>query len=220
MTIQNGAEVLLEQNYSNVRSMVDIVLGLSDVTIDMAHIERVPRYTEHCRENNAEHSYMLGLVASEIIMEHYPTMNAGLACQFALVHDLPELVTGDTPTFHLSPEQQKQKAMDEKNSMNILKKRLPRHTYDLAERYERQTEPEARLVRLTDKLLPVAVDILGPGTKVMHEDYNVLTHHELKRGESALRNRFSTMFPESSMAPLHAARTCLAELFALTFDAA
>lgn len=205
---------------NQTREIVDSVLNLTQVAIDMADVKRVPRYNKQSRENNAEHSYMLTLVAAEIARTHFPYLDDGLVSKFASVHDLPELETCDVATFHQTTEQANYKTFSEKLALQALRKRLPRYTFELLERYEAQIEPEARLVRFIDKLLPVAVDILGPGSMVMHEDYKVLTHHELDRGEQALRERFARMFPEDSMTHLHAARTCLSELFALTFNEA
>jgi hypothetical protein len=70
---------------------------------------------------------------------------------------------------------------------------------------------------MIDKVLPVVVDIVGPGRKVMVEDYGVHTVDQLNAAESKLRQRFAHMFPEPQADQLRAARDILADKFAEQF---
>ena len=188
-------------------------LRLADVTIRFSRIERVPRYDSETRETDVEHSFMLGLVAQEIAERYYPELDAGLVTRFSLVHDLLELETGDIPTFHMTPESLAQKAANEKCALEKLLRELPRATSRLLELYEEQRMPEARFVRLVDKLMPLLVDILGPGSQVMHEDYATHTIEQLNDAERALTKRFESMFPDPFLKPMHVARAGLAQQF-------
>lgn len=194
-------------------------LALSEVAMRMSQVKRVPRYDEVSRENNAEHSYMLSLVATEVAHMHFPWLDSGLVAQFANVHDLPELITGDKATFHLSPDEEATKSQNDAEATSELAPQLPPFLGSLLLRYEAQLEPEARFVRFMDKLLPVAVDILGPGSKVMHEDYQVYTCPQLDEAENKLKERFMRMFPDAELGVLHSARDELAQTFAGTFQA-
>ncbi len=204
-----------EQQEARGRNVAIIAMTLGDVAMKFASVERVPRYTPERRENNAEHSFMLGLIATELATTYLPDLDSGDVTQFALVHDLVELVTGDIPTYDLSPEGLQNKACAEHKALETLSKVLPPATYALVVRYETQIEPEARFVRLVDKLMPIIVDLLGPGEQIMREDYGVVSKLVLDMNESRADNRFMAMFPEPELNTVHAARRLLAEQFSV-----
>ena len=195
-----------------------LVLDVSQITIDFASVERAPRYYEHRKENNAEHSFMLGLLAMEAGNKYYPGLDTGLMTQFALVHDLVELETKDMPTFQASDEDLKLKHKAEQAALEKLQDTLPPYLADMLTWYEEQEQPEARLVRHLDKLLPYGVDINGAGITVMREDYGVTTAAQLLNQNNKLRDRFSNMFPEKSHDVLIKAHDVLANKFALQFE--
>lgn len=178
----------------------DITLTLAKVTMDFSKIERVPRYDDGHRETDVEHSYMLSLVAPEISVALGLNLNTGLIAEFAKVHDLIELKTGDVNTFNATPEQLAQKQFNEKQALHQLMAELPPHTAGLLERYETQREPEARLVKAVDKILPFAVDILGDGLRIMKENNRVETRTAflrcLEELHAGLVERFGHEFPE------------------------
>jgi 5'-deoxynucleotidase YfbR-like HD superfamily hydrolase len=196
------------------------ILDISQVTIDFANIERVPRYNQHRRENNAEHSFMLGLAGVSVAEQHFPELDSGLVTKFALVHDLVELETMDIPTFNASEATLSAKEAAEKQALEVLGAKLNPVLMSYLERYEEQEELEARLVRHIDKLLPYSVDINGAGVQVMIEDYNTRSVDELMQNNEKLEERFHRMFPELSHTALHGAHTILANKFALEFPEA
>lgn len=215
-------EVCVEQKYSDLDLYIsDKIqkdsLQLADVAIRFSQIKRVPRYEADSRESDVEHSFMLGLIAQEIADRFYPELDAGLIARFSLVHDLLELETGDIPTFSITSESLAKKADSEKKALDKLINELPHATGLLLQIYEEQTIPEARFVRMVDKLMPLLVDILGPGSQVMHEDYSTHTKSQLISAEKALRERFQTMFPDKFLQPLHLARSGLAAIFENNF---
>lgn len=196
-----------------------LVLDVSQITIDFASVERAPRYYEHRKENNAEHSFMLGLLAMEAGTKYYPGLDVGLMTQFALVHDLVELETKDLPTFKVTDEELQLKHQAEQDALQRLQDTLPAYLADMLTWYEEQEQPEARLVRHLDKLLPYAVDINGAGLTVMRE-YGVTTATQLLDQNKTNSERFRDMFPEKSHEILIKAHNVLANKFALQFEEA
>ncbi|MFZ1250182.1 MAG: HD domain-containing protein [Candidatus Microsaccharimonas sp.] len=195
-----------------------IALALGGVAIEFSRIERMPRYDERSRENDAEHSFMLSLVATELAHRLYPdTLDIGLVAQFCPVHDLIEIETGDIPTFHHSQFDMEAKAKAEQAAMERLLLRLPRYTGWLLQQYEQQELPEARFVRAIDKLLPVIVDILGKGRKVMEEDYGVETYDQLTFSHIKLHDRIATTFAE--FPEIVEAHDALLQIFRIIFEA-
>lgn len=195
-----------------------ISLDLGVVAMNFSRIERVPRYADGERENDAEHSYMLGLVAPEIAHAVRPELDSGLIAQFAMVHDLVELKTGDVATFLFSEAEQRSKGLDEMAALDSLLRELPPYTRQLLARYEIQNDPEARFVRYIDKLLPIVVDIIGAGERVMAEDYSVTNLEALQSCQADLHKRivekFGNEFPEIDLA-----HKLLCELFESRFMA-
>jgi 5'-deoxynucleotidase YfbR-like HD superfamily hydrolase len=192
-------------------------LQVSQVAIDFAAIQRIPRYCPNRRENNAEHSFMLGLASLAIAPRYYPGLDTGLMTQFSLVHDLPELVTDDIPTFKISTEELQAKHKAEQAALSSLCKTLPPHIADILVYYEEQIAPEARMVRHIDKLLPMAVDVNGAGLQIMREDYGTTTRTQFDETAATLDERYRTMFPEPEHEIAHRAHTLLAQKFAEQF---
>jgi len=193
-------------------------MDLGRLAMRFAQVERVPRYDEASRENDAEHSFMLALVAPEIATSYFPRLDPGLVAQFSIVHDLIELETGDVATFTLSDEALESKEAAEQHALHDLADKLPRHSRQLLLRYEAQQEPEARFVRLIDKLLPVVVDIFGPGKKVMQEDYDITSSTQLVENERRLSQKLRERFPEPELRFLHLVRDILATQFEIVYN--
>lgn len=195
-----------------------ICLKLGHIAMRFAEIERVPRYENGERENDVEHSYMLALVAPEIAKALELDLDAGQISQYAVVHDLIELKTGDVPTFLFDHHDQHQKEQQEQLAMQELISTLPPHTLMTLQNYELQEDAEARFVRYVDKLLPIVIDIIGQGERVMREDYNITSKEALIQCQAALHTRlvkqFGDEFPE-----LDLAHKILCELFETTYRA-
>lgn len=180
--------------YQRGYTAAQLTLSLGQVAMDFSHIERVPRYADGERENDAEHSYMLALVAPEIAEALGLELDSGKITRYAVVHDLVELKTGDVATFQVSEQQLNDKIAKEHAALNELLEELPRSTAKTLAAYESQSDPEARFVRYIDKLLPIVVDIIGSGARVMQEDYSVNSLDQLQQKTTILQERFETMF--------------------------
>lgn len=193
------------------------ILQISQLVIDFASIERVPRYCPNKRENDVEHSFMLALAGVEIASTYYPGLDSGLIGKLALVHDFPELKTGDVATFDLTDQQMAQKHQNEQANLPQLIEELPPHLADLLTLYEEQRLPEAKFVKHTDKLLPNAVNTSGAGMHVMNEDYDVFCQAQFRQKNGVLSQRYRNNFPDQSHDVLHLAYDQLANRFAETF---
>ncbi|MDB5177620.1 MAG: Metal dependent phosphohydrolase [Candidatus Saccharibacteria bacterium] len=176
----------------------DYLLQLGKLTVDFAHVERVPHYDINHPENDVEHSFHLAISAMELAANYHPELDVGLVAQFSLVHDLPEVYVGDVPTFDITDEKRAEKESAERVATERLVKELPPHLGQLLKRYEDQIEPEARFVRLIDKLLPAVINMINPELSrvLFKRNYDVTTKEELDAGEPAKVARLVAMFPE------------------------
>lgn len=111
-------------------------------------------------ENDAEHSYSLGLVATPLAGQFYPELDSGLVAKYALVHEITEYYVGDTPTYDISDA-----GLLEKAERETAGKRQFRQEYasvapylvELLEDYEAQKDGESRFVRMVDKIMTVLI---------------------------------------------------------------
>jgi 5'-deoxynucleotidase YfbR-like HD superfamily hydrolase len=116
------------------------------------------------RENDAEHSWSLALVACMLAPHVDPKLDVGKVCQFAVVHDLTEVHAGDTSAFAPHEEHQTKEEREHQALQKIAKDfaHLPWLIKTL-EAYERQDSDEAKYVRSIDKVLPLLFDYLTEG---------------------------------------------------------
>ena len=183
-----------------VEKMSAVCLSLADLCIRYSGVERVPRYHETHRENDAEHSLMVAVLSVELASTLRPELDRGILSQYATVHDFVEIAVGDTPTYSLTEQELVDKHQREQMALTSLLQTLPPYTSELLRSYEEQSTPEARFVRAVDKLTPLLVDILGPGRMVMRDDYGItsvaeLIENKLRLDDSMIR-RFGEDNPE------------------------
>lgn len=197
------------------RTPATVSLELGSLCMRFAQVERVPRYETGERENDVEHSFMLAMVAPELAHLYYPHLDKQRVGEYARVHDLLEVVTGDVPTFDASAKTLAAKEAKEHAALEQLVSQLPPYTASLLVAYEAQADEESRFVRAVDKLLPVIVDIIGQGARVMDEDYGVKTASELENSHASLHDRIARKFGEFTL--VIAAHRQLCDVFEAEF---
>jgi putative hydrolase of HD superfamily len=185
--------------------------------MQLARVYRIPRYDTISRENDAEHSFMVALTAMELAASYHSELDVGLVCQFAIVHELIEKRTKDVPTFTLDDAALAAKEAREHDALEATCAELPPYIAHMLRRYEAQVEPEARFVRLEDKMTPLISNLEGPGRKVMEEDYDIFTPEELDTNESRFSSKLRERFPDCELQFLHQVRDALAAKFSRQF---
>lgn len=115
-------------------------------------------------ESDTDHTVMLGLIACEIAPEW---LDRGRLAHFALVHDIVEAYAGDTNTLGITEQGREAKKAREDAAHDQLHREFRSDGYmtsallrELAI-YEHQDEPEARYIKLLDKVLPKLTHLLN-----------------------------------------------------------
>ncbi len=129
-------------------------LLLARISLAFGRVERVTRHEDGSRpETDTDHTVMLGFVACELAPAN---LDRAKIAAFALIHDIVEVYAGDTPTLVVSPEVMAAKAAREDAAKTRLVAEIGDGSWlaSLLATYEQQQEPEARFVRLIDKVLP------------------------------------------------------------------
>lgn len=179
----------------------DAIVAAGRLVLDFGQVDRGTYYPDgRTRESDTDHTVMLGLIACAIAAELYPDMNRGLIAQYAMVHDLPEVYAGDTPTLR-KPTADAAEA----------KKRRERAAYDRIARefgstlpwlpdmiasYEQLGDREARFVKAVDKVIPKITHLLNRGVAVRAQGMTVAEladRYEAQVGEMAA---YASDFPE------------------------
>lgn len=129
-------------------------LHLCQLALAFSRVERVTRHEDGLRpETDSDHTFMLGIIAIELAPAW---LNKGLVTQFALVHDFPEVYANDVQTLKITPEERAAKEAREEAALHQLGVELgpESHLAVLLRTYEAQRLPEARFIKLLDKVLP------------------------------------------------------------------
>jgi putative hydrolase of HD superfamily len=155
------------------------MLLVASLSMDFGLIRRATLHINGERETDTTHSFMLALMVLEVGRGLLPSLQVDVACQMALVHDLPEIFAGDTSTLlPLSPEAREAKEERERAATARLGALLGAESQLLRmlHRYERQACLESVFVRYLDKFVPKYTQILTDGAAVRgagisHEEY-------------------------------------------------
>ncbi len=150
------------------------MIDLGRLALAFAAIDRTACYHPDgvTKESDSDHTVMLGWIAPALAARCFPQLDAGLVAQFALIHDMPEVYAGDTPTLRISDAARRAKAAREAAATSRLAdefgERLPWVPFMLT-LYEAQRLPEARFVRGLDKCLPKVVHLLNEAKGLIEE---------------------------------------------------
>lgn len=173
------------------------LVDLGRFAVNLAGVVRAPRLPDGRRENDVEHSYHLTLSAVELAARFYPNLDKGLLALFSIMHDAVEVKTGDVWTFSITDEARELKEVNEKLACHELLQELPPFWADILKRYEEQTEPEARFVRLVDKIMPAVINMLDdPATSTFLNDHGVDIVEQLSEQRIGSGERLRRLFPE------------------------
>jgi len=121
------------------------------------------------RENVSEHSHMLAKVAYALACNMYPRLDRGKVVMYAILHDDVEAYVGDTPTDRITSEERMAKKEREtlgaRQLMTEFETLMPEYAVSVA-KYEAQREPEARFVRVVDKIMTLLIHIPNEGRQL------------------------------------------------------
>lgn len=150
-------------------------LALARIALAFGRVERVTFHEDGVRpETDTDHTVMLGLLACQIAhglntqtfsgldVSIDRKLDVGLVAQFALVHDLVEVYSGDVQTLTIDTAGRTVKEERERAARERLRAELGEcWLTDRLGEYEEQTSPEARFIRVLDKVLPKLTHILN-----------------------------------------------------------
>lgn len=173
-----------------------MLMTLSELVLPLYDINRsslVP-FSRDRHENDAEHSFSLGLVAMCIAPMIDAKLDLGLISQYALIHDLVEVYAGDTSVY-ADATRRASKASRERAALKKVRIRFRSKFPWLIERldeYSMRLTPESNFVYAVDKLLPHAMVLIADYHHV-RPDWSTY-----KRTESVAKKKIATTYPSLS----------------------
>lgn len=153
----------------------ELIRLVGEVAVPMCNIKRtmvLPLKPER-RENVAEHSFTLAILACSLASALDRELDLGRVAQYAIAHDLVELYAGDTSVW-ASPAELKLKNHREMEAMARIRQEFGETFPWLIEvivSYESKTDPESRFVYALDKVVP-HISILVAGKHPVRPSYD------------------------------------------------
>lgn len=146
---------------------LDLGMSIARLAMRFGEVMRATAHPDGRPESDTTHTVMLCLLVAELAQ--LEGLDVGLCVQLALVHDLPETYAGDVSTAReLSPEERAEKDRREAAAVERIESELGAESWTatMLRRYEAQDEPEARMVRFADKILPKLTHALNGGIRI------------------------------------------------------
>lgn len=156
---------MLKSMESKHRQTVENLIALSRALGEFGEIKRATLLPHGEHESDSHHSFVLALIAYELAMEYAPELDAPKVLLYALVHDLPELETGDTNTLLTSSAELKTKALTDSAALRQARKRFKHqpHVLCMIEAYEAKADAESLFVYWIDKLMTILTHFFDDG---------------------------------------------------------
>lgn len=143
------------------------LVELARLCLQLGRVNRATCHEDGIRpESDTDHTVMLGIVGCAFAEQFAPELDRGLVAQFALVHDFVEAIAGDTVTLGAAPRDLAAKHQREAAALAQLAGEFagvfPWLPAQIAA-YESQASPEARFIKVLDKVLPPLTHLLNRG---------------------------------------------------------
>jgi 5'-deoxynucleotidase YfbR-like HD superfamily hydrolase len=189
-------------------------IAMSEVLFKFGQIKRVTKMPNGEFESDSHHSFSLALIAYELAREFAPELDASKVMAYALVHDLPEVISGDMPTLLSSSEELVRKKEDDKAAVAGLRAVLTSapNVLELVETYEAFADEESKFVFWLDKTMTILTHFFDDG-KNLHE-LGIRDHTAIEVWYDKLLKKLRTYAAD----PHQTASTVLEELYQKMHD--
>lgn len=187
---------------------------MADVLFKFGQIKRATKMPNGEFESDSHHSFTLAVVGYELAKTYAPELNASKVMAYGLVHDLPEVITGDMPTLLSSSEELLHKKAQDKAALAALKQTfgVAPYTVALVEAYEACADEESKFVYWLDKAMTILTHFFDDGQN-LHE-LGVRDHADIEAWYAKLQKKLA-MYADN---PHQTAVAVLEELYQKMHD--
>lgn len=147
---------------------IDELIQLSRILGEFGQINRVVLLPDGTPETDSHHSFSLALIAYQLAKLYAPELDAHKILLYALVHDLPELITGDIVTLTATAEELEEKARLDIQALGKTTEKLKAAPDIVAalKRYEAKADNEALFVYWVDKIATIPTHFYDNGANL------------------------------------------------------
>lgn len=177
-------------HHLDAETLIHLVSKLALPPYEIERATTVP-FDRNRRENDAEHSFSLGIVALCVAPLFDEKLDLSRICTYALIHDLEEIYAGDTPIYS-EPELLASKPEREQAARIELRRQFGESfpwLIEYVDNYVYLKDDESRFVYALDKMLPHTFVILG--------NYHAAkpTRLAYEQAEKIARTKISVSYP-------------------------
>jgi putative hydrolases of HD superfamily len=152
-------------------STIESMIKLGEMLLKFGRTNRITYHEDGVTpESDTDHTVMLSIIACAFASRFSPELDIGRIAQFSLVHDLVEVYAKDTPTLRImSTSEKKEKEERETIALKRIEEEFGEEFSWLIEtikEYESLKLPEARFVKVVDKVMPKITHILNGGVTI------------------------------------------------------
>ncbi len=144
------------------------LIELSRLLGEFGQIKRATLMPNGECESDSHHSFSLALIAYEMARQYAPELDAHKILLYSLVHDLPEIVTGDMQTLVTTSEALRAKAKRDEAALKEAKRHFAAapHIVEALEAYESKQDDESLFVFWIDKMIPIPTHFYDDGANL------------------------------------------------------
>jgi putative hydrolases of HD superfamily len=141
----------------NKKDDISKIFDFLHVVCELKKSKRYGKYDIDA-DSSADHSWRLSLMSFIFCDELKLDIDKFKAMKIAIVHDLPEAITGDTPYMEIlngntsKEEKQKNEIVAMKKMIELLPEEIGKEIYELWEEYEYSKTREGLFIKALDKL--------------------------------------------------------------------
>lgn len=189
-------------------------MAMAEVLFQFGQIKRVTKMPNGEFESDSHHSFTLALIGYELASAYAPELDATKVMAYGLVHDLPELISGDMSTLLATSEELLHKKEKDQEAVEGLKTILSSapNTVAIVESYEECADEEAKFIYWLDKTMTILTHFFDAGQNL--HDLGVRDHAAIEVWYDKLRHKLN-MYAAS---PHKTAATILEELYTKMHD--
>ncbi len=150
--------------------------SIGELVDNYSRVNRKSRLPSGEYEDDVVHSVGLALDLLHIYRRKpIPNVALGRLATMSLVHDMDEIIGGDTPTLGLSLAELEAKGLADEGKVAELMARYPGlHTLKMLKAYASQRQKEARIIKIHDKTMAAYMHSVNRG-RVLTEDLGLET---------------------------------------------
>lgn len=144
---------------------INELIELSRLLGEFGQIERATLMLGGDQESDSHHSFTLALIAFELASQYAPELDGRKILLYGLVHDLPELITGDVITLNASSDELDKKMAVDMRALAEFEARMSYapHILEVVKAYELKSDDKSLFVYWVDKMVNIPTHFYDNG---------------------------------------------------------